>query len=58
MRRTGVRAQLRAAAPHMQALAEGESGAYSLNVAAFMLLSLGGTLLVAIRVGIPSALAK
>ena len=37
---------------------EGETGAYKLNVAAFMFLSVGGTLLVAIRVGIPSALAK
>ena len=48
--------QLRGKA-HLQSL-EGESGEYKLNVAAFMFLSLGGTLLVAIRVGIPSALSK
>jgi len=42
---------------HFQSLA-GETGEYKLNVAAFMFLSVGGTLLVAIRVGIPSALAK
>ena len=43
--------------PRLQAL-EAETGAYHLNVAAFIFLSLGGALLVAIRVGIPSALAK
>ena len=37
---------------------EGDAGSYKLNVAAFMFLSVGGTLLVAIRVGIPSALSK
>ena len=43
--------------PRLQAL-EAKTGAYHLNVAAFIFLSLGGALLVAIRVGIPSALAK